>query len=1001
MKRFLVPAFVFGSLLMTFSWVEAQEAVSRVRSVDETRSEERIQRDKGDGLLLEAIEEALKTDESNPILEAQKKMLAYRIDKYDDSIRPPQSANNNRWTNVNNRRVTNLRFEQIQNVGPSEQRTEISRELDILTGQRAIDESLQLGSIGSDRDLVDREPTVDISTIDPVAIPSHPWEEMIEGKSFEVPLSSHLAPKDSFYVSFNDPTQVKEIEDFVFQSETFVKDLYGFGELMHLKPKMLERLGLPDDPRLLSSLEELAFVSDDIDFRHRADYALILKFKPGADQLFSFFFGDTTIHDSIGDYVVITTHDSFLKKIQKTFKTPALSLAHELDFHYALSALDPRRDGVVYYSDAFIRKLTGPAYRIKARRRNNTLNRLETLQYIVFAYRGLENTWPTSFDQLVEEDYLEPKAAETLEDYALDDEGRVSHEDWGSLWDQTPVTRLEIDRVGVSEADLYKRFNTRYQSFFREFFDPIGIAFVVSDHVYLHTIILPLIERSEYRTLQNFFSQTRDLSFLSDHHRKGALMIGAGFSLDDVLQQSGFWGRNLSFPNETPSEEDLKEISIFMSEAELLDDLNDEHPLAVYQRELRKQIRAGKTPSSREILREFRRRGRVLDFVGDEIFFGIGRDNIFSQNNIANLDLWLGVDLKSRAKAEQFMRDVYAKLYEEMSSSRRGGFGFFQLSSNEPLANEYLGHTFYIIPTGFINLYYTFFEDTLYFSVSQLSINRLIEARQSAVEEVLQDTLQRPVAFTGTKHNIMAMMDLSAISRYGVTPDLIPARSTYQVRKQYREQVYRLQEALTLAQSLPDYDGTLSNTASYYRNLPMDLLEASFEVREGKLFFVLNGEDFEVEQHAFPDMYSYGRNSHPESKPQIPLDRLANSVDALEEVQAWMKLYESATVGVSFTEEGLEVKMAIKNNAHKGEPDARFAAAGLDGTPTGAPALKMKMNVPKEVYWVIIGLILGVLGAKMVSMHGKLSVREEAAPVAPTPPVAPSPKAPDSPFEGE
>ena len=152
-------------------------------------------------------------------------------------------------------------------------------------------------------------------------------------------------------------------------------------------------------------------------------------------------------------------------------------------------------DGFSYFSEDLVKKLTGPAYRINARRRNTVLNALETLQYSVFAYRGITGAWPATIKQISDEGYIQPGTVANIDDYFVDSQGIVKNKIWGSIYDTTPLDRVTVTSITTGENNLYESFKQGYQNYWREYIDPIGVSIIVGDQIRFHTIILPLIDK--------------------------------------------------------------------------------------------------------------------------------------------------------------------------------------------------------------------------------------------------------------------------------------------------------------------------------------------------------------------------------------------------------------------------------------------------------------------------------------------------------------------------
>ncbi len=848
---------------------------------------------------LQQVRDELSQDPANPILQMQLNMMSHA--RGEDA----RAFNSQRWA----RTRTNLRNELLGAQPDGNGRVSFSRSATLLTGQRAIDESLQLGSIGVNRVSDDRSGAIPIGDIELVEIPSHPWNDMVADQAIEVPAIAGLVPRDMLFVHMIHPAQFLELEKILEQQSDLVGDVYGLAGAVQLKEKMMQRLGIPEIDAFIAAVDELAFVSDDLSFMPRTDYALVLKpVNAIAEKGFELIVSDRAIYRKVGDYIVIATHEAVIDRIEHAAQNKEAAMAGALDYHYALLKMEPQRDGLIYMSEAFIRKLTGPAYRINARRRNTVLDALETLQYSVFAYRRTHGEWPNSLRDMVAKNYFEADAIYAPENYSIDSEGRIAHSTWGSVWSIMPVDRVPISTVSTTEKTNYERFSAGYQSFFREFFDPVGIAYTISDQLYLHTLILPLIDNSDYRELSEFFGgKTGVLSFLFDAERLGAVNLVANFSVDDLLMRAG--GNRRREPRDGETEEARRTRLIRAAEEEISDELFGE---------------------------ELVQGERLLDFVGDEIFLGIGEKNSFSISNIADIDVWFGLKLDDSVRAEAF----FGKLWKRFATEFGGrGMGMFQLSSTEPLGNEYNGQKYYMLPTGFVNVFYIFYDDAFYLTISQISMNRIIDAHQDAGKADFSERLGRGFAHVGAKHNIVAALDLEKVSSFEMGSDFNLWGKN--IGTQFAAHHNALREAMTLAKALPGYDGTLQNTKDYYHNLPETFYGTRFEALDGELYLLAGQERASLE-----DLTSDRRGEQ--------LSALLMQALPAERLRERLSEFRSAVLGMSFIPDGLEVKLSI-GNPNRAEADSRFTFVGPE-TYGGGPATGRSQTVA-----IALGILLVVI----------------------------------------
>lgn len=421
--------------------------------------------------------------------------------------------------------------------------------LDLYTGKRAVDESLQLESIDALEDELKRR-TVDIETIEPLQIRSHPWEEMVRevGVQREVPASMHLVPHDHLAVLFYDSVTIGEMEGAFKELASGADALFDLSQSLSIRAQVAQRLGIEEFQQFEALMGETVFVSEDLDFFPSTHYALIFKGDP-ASKLGANLLLKSPAKGRIGSHFVIASSQQLWDRIAAVEKGELASMADSLDFQYANAVLEQKRDGFVYLSEAFILKLVSPQHRINAARRLGAIERLVSRQYAVFAYRCLTDSWPGNFGQMVKEGYL--RAAPEDDSFLIDQEGIVSHKIWGSLYQLKPLSEVHVNRVTPEEKELYERFSRGYQSFWRTFFDPIGVAFKVDHELNFHTIILPLIDNSEYRTL-SALAGGEPITFdgIERPLLGGPISLSTRFNLGDLL---------LSFDGRRTSESDREE----------------------------------------------------------------------------------------------------------------------------------------------------------------------------------------------------------------------------------------------------------------------------------------------------------------------------------------------------------------------------------------------------------------------------------------------------------
>lgn len=396
-----------------------------------------------------------------------------------------------------------------------------SRTVRFITGGRAVDETLQLDTIGS-RASDPKKRVVPIEEVESLQIKSHPWKEMLSDlpKSRKASAIFELVPHDHFVVYFESGRSLKSLEQALDQLALPLSQFFALPVPKNARRKVMERLGL----ERLTDTEEFAFLSEDLDFYPGTHYAVILNSEVK----------ETNSSGKIGQFWVAATSPRLFQRIKDVSDGNGTSMMESLDFQYAHAVVDQPRDGFVYLSENFILKMVSPQHRLNSARRMAAVETLVSGQYLVWAYRSLTGRWPESFAKMHEEKMMQAPEGAPL----IGEDGLVRHQRWGSLYDLRALSDLPIERVTEEEKELYDTFRKRYQQYWTNFFDPVGIGIRVGDRVSLHTIILPLIDNSDYRQLTEMVSG-EPIEFDSLRGPSGAspLSIHSRINYNDVLMR--------------------------------------------------------------------------------------------------------------------------------------------------------------------------------------------------------------------------------------------------------------------------------------------------------------------------------------------------------------------------------------------------------------------------------------------------------------------------------
>jgi hypothetical protein len=218
----------------------------------------------------------------------------------------------------------------------------------------------------------------------------------------------------------------------------------------------------------------------------------------------------------VSDYAVVSNSLAGLERVLDAHDGWIESQDDGLDRKFVRTLL-PRgggEDAFLFLSDAAIRRLVGPDLKLRESRRLECSASLRTLAHAA-AWRHLRGGEPAA------------DIAALLADGDLDREllfcpdggayrlllgGRAGacsvH---GTLEFLTPNAELALERVTSEEKLAYERFRDTYQAYWSRFFDPIGMQVSLGADRdgkrvrRFETVILPLIEMSEYRQLAELF----------------------------------------------------------------------------------------------------------------------------------------------------------------------------------------------------------------------------------------------------------------------------------------------------------------------------------------------------------------------------------------------------------------------------------------------------------------------------------------------------------------
>ncbi|TAL18402.1 hypothetical protein EPN96_01135 [bacterium] len=421
----------------------------------------------------------------------------------------------------------------------------------VFSSGAAIHESLQLGGLvdrvgRNRRPLPQNERSVPIEELKGPEVKSHPFAEMLGSKNpAESPLAGFV-PQDQYYVLFRNYDKQIELSDLLRDSGGNLLSMTGGGggREYDVRKKLEGKLCLEQTylSRLFGSsvIGEVALTGSDPFFREGTSLTVIFglknpdvfkrhmesKYEEAAaakkavrssrsiegHEVFSILTPDgevSSFYAQLGNAAIVSTSLNSLTRSLLCAKKKIPSLGEALDLKYIRTIFArgaEEEDIFIYLSDAHIRNLVGPRWKIEETRRLRCGGNLELLSNAAL-WRKIEKSSFGRVEQLASEKYLGETSPVCPDggSYSIDAQTGAPvcsiHNRLGSM---TAIGEIDIKEATAEETLLYGDFVTSYSRFWRQYFDPIAIRAKIGGDLRIETLILPLIENSWYDGIVSF-----------------------------------------------------------------------------------------------------------------------------------------------------------------------------------------------------------------------------------------------------------------------------------------------------------------------------------------------------------------------------------------------------------------------------------------------------------------------------------------------------------------
>ncbi len=430
---------------------------------------------------------------------------------------------------------------------------------DLFSGGRAISENLQL-----DRSLLlseSGEETVDVASIPGITVSEIDWAPLIKNAKPETDLLARSVPSDQYALFFPSLTAMISMMDEAQKTGGEVLSLLEVrAEDAAVRERYQAQLCLPlsEFTRVLGPalIRSVALTGSDPYFRTGTDFALLMD-AAQKDAVVAYISAryaaakaaaaDAQVVNGTAEgvsYSGVVTPDrrlsSYLAVLDSTVvvsnsriqlerviaaakgKQAALaSLGEYTFFRDRYRKSDAAESGLLIVPDAAIRKWGGPTWRIGDSRRSRAAAMLSELQAATL--QRLVKGELAAKD--VRSDALTSVA--TLGELSIE-QGGIRSSKYGTLAFLTPISELGLSKVSEAEKTAYGRFRDTYSSYWRGYFDPIGLRFtLVPGERGMDLTVMPLIVGTDYRTLMQFAQTVVLDEFTGDLHNEALLTVTA------------------------------------------------------------------------------------------------------------------------------------------------------------------------------------------------------------------------------------------------------------------------------------------------------------------------------------------------------------------------------------------------------------------------------------------------------------------------------------------
>ena len=213
------------------------------------------------------------------------------------------------------------------------------------------------------------------------------------------------------------------------------------------------------------------------------------------------------------DQMIVSNSHVGIRRIVDTIQGRLPSLAAAADYQYITAVHPPSNeadDGYLYLSDAFLRYLFSPGFKIGERRRKQSMNHLVMLNNASLFWRLEYGTIPQNLEELIAGRFIGrdklicPQGGAYSFDPATD---TSVNSVFNRIKYLTPIRELNVLQISASEEKEYGRYRARYGAFWKDYFTPFALRFSTAENLNIEYCLLPFQNSADWTGVRDLLSK--------------------------------------------------------------------------------------------------------------------------------------------------------------------------------------------------------------------------------------------------------------------------------------------------------------------------------------------------------------------------------------------------------------------------------------------------------------------------------------------------------------